>query len=99
MDFMEIRFDRALPIDRDDVEDELNEALAGLGEVSGAGSGAFGAHFDVDIDPAAARDEVVDRVLGVLSGLGLAGLARVRPGDGTEWIEVGGPGSDSLRNT
>ena len=85
---MELRFDRPLPVDRDDVEDELNEALAGVGEVSGAGSGAFGAHLDVDIDPAAARDEVVALVLGVLTGLGLAGLARIRPGDGTEWIDV-----------
>lgn len=88
MDFMEIRFDRPLPVDRDDVEDELNDALAGIGEVSGAGSGAFGAYLDVDIDPAAAQDEVVGRVLGVLNGLGLAGLARIRPGDGTEWIDV-----------
>jgi hypothetical protein len=88
MDFMEIRFDRPLPVDRDDVEDELNEALAGVGEVSGAGSGAFGAHLDVDIDPAAARDGVVALVRGVLMGLGLSGLARIRPGDGTEWIDV-----------
>ena len=88
MDFMEIRFDRPLPVDRDDVEDELNEALAGVGEVSGAGSGAFGAHLDVDIDPAAARDEIVALVLGVLTGLGLSGLARIRPGDGAEWINA-----------
>ncbi|MEV0489522.1 hypothetical protein [Streptomyces atratus] len=86
---MEIRFDRALPVDRDDVEDELNDALGGFGEVSGAGSGAFGAHLDVDIDPEAERDEAVDRVLGVLGRLGLAGLARIRPGDGTEWIDAG----------
>ncbi|SIN79234.1 hypothetical protein [Agromyces cerinus] len=85
---MEIRFDRQLPVDRDDVEDELNEALDGIGEVSGAGSGAFGAHLDVDIDPAADRDEVVRRVLDVLVGLGLTGLARIRPGDGTEWIDA-----------
>lgn len=89
MDFMEIRFDRDVPIDRDEAEEELNEALAGIGEVSGAGSGAFGAHLDVDIDPAVNPDEVVARVLGALEGLGLAGLARVRPGDGTEWITVG----------
>lgn len=88
MDFMEIRFDRPLQMDRDDVEDEVNEALTGIGEVSGAGSGAFGAHLDVDIDPAVARDEVVRRVLGVLVGLGLAGAARIRPGDGAEWIDV-----------
>jgi hypothetical protein len=88
MDFMEIRFDRPLPIDRDDVEDEVNEALTGIGEVSGAGSGAFGAHLDVDVDPAAAHDEVVRRVLEVLVGLGLTGMARIRPGDGTEWIDA-----------
>ena len=88
MDFMEIRFDRPLPIDRDDVEDEVNEALTGIGEVSGAGSGAFGAHLDVDIEPTAARDEVVRRVLGVLVGLGLTGMARIRPGDSTEWIDA-----------
>ncbi|KRC62340.1 hypothetical protein ASE14_00360 [Agromyces sp. Root81] len=88
MDFMEIRFDGRIPVDRDDVEDELNDALAGIGEVSGAGSGAFGAHLDVDIDPVAERDEAVRRVLGVLHGLGLSGLARIRPGDGTEWIDA-----------
>ncbi|MFC9244466.1 Imm21 family immunity protein [Streptomyces sp. NPDC057136] len=88
-DFIEIRLTGALPVDRDDIEDALNEALTGIGEVSGAGSGAFGAHLDVDIDPEAERDEAVDRVLGVLSRLGLAGMARIRPGDGSEWIEVG----------
>ncbi|MGW8884439.1 Imm21 family immunity protein [Streptomyces sp. NPDC055749] len=86
---MEIRLPGELPVDRDDVEDALNEALAGIGEVSGAGSGAFGSHLDVDIDPTAARGEVVARVLTVLDGLGLAGLARIRPGDGTDWLTAG----------
>lgn len=90
MDFMEIRFSGELPVDRDDVEDALNEALAGIGEVSGAGSGVFGSHLDVDIDPVSApSEEVMARVLAVLHGLGLAGLARIRPGDGTDWITVG----------
>nr|BFE32004.1 hypothetical protein GCM10010200_042550 [Actinomadura rugatobispora] len=88
MDFIEIVFDRPLPtnIDRDDVEDDLNEALRGLGEVTGAGTGLNRSNLDVDIDPAANRSTVLALVFGVLAKLEVGDAARVRPGDQETWI-------------
>ncbi|GAA2102809.1 hypothetical protein [Actinomadura alba] len=86
MDFIEIVFDRPLPtdVDRDDVEDDLNEALEGLGEVTGAGTGLGSSNLDVD--PGANRSEMLDLVFRVLADLGVGDAARVRPGDGEVWI-------------
>ena len=89
MDFVEIRFDGEIPVDRDDVEDAVNEALSGVGEVTGAGVGQYGSHLDVEVDESAPREQVLAGVMSALVDLGLRDLSRVRPGDGDEWIRPG----------
>ena len=44
-----IYFPDRLPYGRDELEDALNEALDGLGEVSGGGSGETGSNIDIEI--------------------------------------------------
>ncbi|GAA2729840.1 hypothetical protein [Actinocorallia aurantiaca] len=90
MDFVEIWIDGPIEVDRDDIEDALNEALAGAGEVSGAGSGTGGSNLDVDVFEGADRSNVLNRVFEVLNALGVGDSARVRPGDGDVWIRPSG---------
>lgn len=86
MDFIEIVIDGPIPVDRDDVEDALSDALDGIGEVTGAGTGGFGSNLDLEVDPGADRNEVLQRVFATLRGLDLGDSARVRPGDGEAWF-------------
>ncbi|MER6814053.1 hypothetical protein ABT299_32695 [Spirillospora sp. NPDC000708] len=92
MDFIELVIDRPLPegVDRDDVEDDLNEALAGRGEVSGAGTGLGFSNLDVDVDPAADREEALGAVFEVLARLQVGDAVRIRPGDSVVWIRLSG---------
>lgn len=96
MDFVEIRFDGSLPVDRDDIEESLNERLEGIGEVTGAGSGEFGSHLDVEVDEEFAKDDVLNKIFAALRELEIGDVARVRPGDGEKWIR---PGEWSGRST
>ncbi|MFE7753418.1 hypothetical protein [Streptomyces sp. NPDC057428] len=88
MDFVEIRFDGTFLVDRDDVEEGLNESLKGIGEVTGAGSGEFGAHLDVEVGDDFPKNDVLDKVFAVLKNLEIGDAARVRPGDGERWIRL-----------
>ncbi|HEU5030992.1 MAG TPA: hypothetical protein VFV01_39180 [Spirillospora sp.] len=99
MDFIELVIDRPLPegVDRDDVEDDLNEALAGRGEVSGAGTGLGSSNLDIDVDPAADREEALGAVFEVLARLQVGDAVRIRPGDGVVWIRLSGWTSSSAR--
>jgi hypothetical protein len=85
MDFVEVVIDRPIEVDRDDVEDELGIALGDMGSITGAGTGEDRSNLDIDIDPATDRSMalgVIFEVLGTLVG----DAARVRPGDGEEWL-------------
>jgi hypothetical protein len=86
MDFVEIRFDGSLQVDRDDIEESLNDHLEGVGEVTGAGSGEFGSHLDVEVAEEFPRDDVLGRIFAALRELEVGDVARVRPGDGETWI-------------
>jgi len=88
VDFVEIWIDGPIPVDRDDVEDALNEALEGIGEVTGAGTAASGSNLDVEVDEAADRRHVLDQIFHVMRGLNIGDSARVRPGDGEEWFRL-----------
>ncbi|MBU8858113.1 MULTISPECIES: hypothetical protein [unclassified Micromonospora] len=85
-DFVELVIDGQIDIDRDDLEDALNEALIGRGEVTGAGTGEHISHLDIDVLAAADGRAVLDAVFGVLAALDLGDSVRVRPGDGQTWI-------------
>ncbi|MFI7507566.1 hypothetical protein ACIBSS_12145 [Micromonospora aurantiaca] len=88
-DFVELVIDGRIDIDRDDLEDALNEALVGRGEVTGAGTSEYGSHLDVDVLVTADRRAVLDAVFGVLAALDLGDSVQVRPGDGQTWIRPG----------
>lgn len=88
MDFVEIWLDGPIPVDRDDVEDALDVALTGIGEVTGAGTGQGGSNLDVEVDEDVAKNVVLDRIFTVMRDLGVGDSARVRPGDGEVWIRL-----------
>jgi hypothetical protein len=77
--FVEIVLD-ALPdhLDRDDVEDALADAFAPDGEVTGAGVGMGHCHLDLEIEPGPDREQVLARVRGVLTELGIESNARLK---------------------
>lgn len=49
MMFAELHFPSLLPVDRDDVEDALNEVGGDLFEVTGAGVGISGSNLDLEV--------------------------------------------------
>ncbi|MFC1438201.1 hypothetical protein ABUW04_08020 [Streptacidiphilus sp. N1-10] len=88
MDFVEIWFDGPMSVDRDDVEDALNSALQGIGEVTGGGTGETGSNLDVEVDGEFPKDLVVGKIFAVINELEVGDSARVRPGDGDLWIRL-----------
>ena len=79
--FVEIIGDQPLPdaVDRDDVEDLLEQALGEEGSVTGAGTGDGRWHLDVEIDTDGQRARLLVRRLALaLVDAGL-GWVRVRP--------------------
>lgn len=67
----------ALPIDRDEVEEALEQAFGPDGEVTGAGTGRGGCHLDLEVEPAVGEEAALARIHEVLSELGISHLARV----------------------
>lgn len=88
MDFVEIWIDGPIPVDRDEVEDALNEALTSNGEVTGAGTSERGVNLDVEVEESTAEDVVLGRIFAVLEDLSVGDSAKVRPGDGEVWIRL-----------
>lgn len=71
-------------VDREEIEDALDEALqgAGLGEVTGGGTGLGLVHMDVEVD-ATRGNEAADLIRRTLQGLGVPEGSWVRgPGAG-----------------
>ena len=89
IDFVEVIIDGPILVDRDDVEDALEMALGGIGEVTGAGTCNGVSNLDVEVDSGADRSEVLRRIFATLRGLNLGDSVRVRPGDGDAWLRSG----------
>ena len=73
-------------VDREEIEGALDEALhgAGLGEVTGGGTGLGMVHVDVEVD-ATRRNEAADLIRRTLQGLGVPEGSWVRgPGAGED---------------
>jgi hypothetical protein len=65
------------PVDRDEVEDALEAAFEGSGEVTGAGAGMGRCHLDLEVEDGVGRGEALRRVDSVLAELGVTKFAQV----------------------
>ena len=89
MEFVEIVIDG--PLDRDDLEDAIAEAFAGLGEVlpSGLEDDSDGeAALDLELEKDLPDDDVLDRLFTVIDDLGAGDAVKVRPYDDEDWIRL-----------
>ena len=59
----------SLGCDRNEVEDALEEALEGMGEVTGGGSGQRGSNWDLEIRENHSEEEVLHLIRTVLKNL------------------------------
>ncbi len=64
------------PVDRDEVEDALEAAFGGSGEVTGAGAGMGRCHLDLKVEDGVGRGEALRRVDSVLAELGVTKFAQ-----------------------
>ncbi|MET7419135.1 hypothetical protein [Dactylosporangium sp. NPDC005555] len=62
--YIDIYFPSELPVDRDDLEDALDE-LDGF-EVVGAGVGVSGSNLDVEVDASIPRAQAIEAIVTVL---------------------------------
>ena len=58
-----------LAVDRDDVEEGLEDVFGADGEITGAGTGMGRCHLDLEVVPELDRDEALERIRGVLDAL------------------------------
>jgi hypothetical protein len=86
MDFVEIVIDG--PGDRDDLEEAIAEAFAGLGEVMPSGLDEETAGLDLELDRDLPDDDVLERLFTVVDDLGLGDSVRVRAVDDEDWIRL-----------
>jgi hypothetical protein len=98
MEFVEIVIDGS--VDRDDLEDAIAEAFAGLGEVlpsgldddddggDGDGDGDGTAALDLELENDLPDDDVLERLFTVIDDLGAGDAVKVRPYDDEDWIRL-----------
>jgi hypothetical protein len=67
-----------LDVEKAAIEDELESAFEGVGEVTGAGVGKTGCHVDVEIESDLPASEIYKLVEKALATAGLTASARVR---------------------
>ena len=76
--FVDVYIEGATNIARDELEDELENAIQGLGEVVGGGSGVKGVNVDLEISDEIAETEIVERIKKVIQDLGIRNDAHLR---------------------
>jgi hypothetical protein len=67
-----IYFPPNLGVDKDEIEDALDEVIGNLGEVSGGGIGEKGMNIDLDVEDDADPEELVELIRGVLARFKIA---------------------------
>jgi hypothetical protein len=73
-----IYFDERLPVGLDSLEDALDSALTGFGEVTGTGTGQLGSNIDVFVDDGSySKHELVQVIRHALSEFELPKSSRV----------------------
>jgi hypothetical protein len=72
-----------LPIDRDEVEEALEEEFAADGEITGAGAllGKARCHLDLEVEPAVGEEAALKRVWDVLAALGVDYCTQINVSD------------------
>jgi hypothetical protein len=70
-----------LDVEKAAIEDELEMAFEGVGEVSGAGVGKTGCHVDVEVEVDMSTSDVYKLVEKALVAAGLTANAKVRVDD------------------
>lgn len=75
--FAMVAFQGPLNVERAEVEDELETAFLGIGEVTGAGVGQTGSHLDLDVDEAVPADDIRLRIIAVLTALQVSIRAKI----------------------
>jgi hypothetical protein len=66
-----IYFAPDIDVEKDVIEDALDDAIGELGEVTGGGSGEKGMNIDLDVEDDADPGELVDLIRGALKSLGV----------------------------
>jgi hypothetical protein len=84
--YIDVYFTGALPLDRDDVEDEF--ASLDEFEVVGAGGGDSGSNIDLEVDSSVSRDDALNLIAQVLQRLNIAAISHLKISDTGERIEV-----------
>jgi hypothetical protein len=73
-----IYFYERLPVGLDELEDALDEALEGVGDVTGSGTGASGSNLDLRIsDENVSKDQVLELIQTALRRFDLAHASRI----------------------
>jgi hypothetical protein len=67
-----IYFPPNLDVEKDEIEDALDEAIGDLGEVSGGGIVQKGMNIDLDVEDDADPEEIADLIRGALARLKVA---------------------------
>jgi hypothetical protein len=75
-------------IDRDDVEDAIAEAFAGLGDLVPSGLDDDDSALDLELSRNLPDDEVLERLFAVIDDLDAGDAVRVRPADDEDWIRL-----------
>jgi hypothetical protein len=75
-------------IDRDDLEDAIAEAFAGLGDLIPSGLDDADTGLELELSRDLPDDEVLDRLFTVVDDLEAGDAVRVRPPDFEDWIRL-----------
>ena len=86
MELLQIVIDGS--IDRDDLEDAIAEAFAGLGDLVPSGLDDEETELDLELERDLPDDEVLDRIFTVVDDLDAGDAVRVRPADDEDWIRL-----------
>lgn len=74
-------------INRDDVEDAIAEAFAGLGDLVPSGLDDDSG-LDLELSRNLPDDEVLERLFAVIDDLDAGDAVRIRPADDDDWIRL-----------
>jgi hypothetical protein len=75
-------------VDRDDLEEAIAEAFAGLGDLVPSGLDDEDAGLDLELTRDLPGDEVLGRLFAVVDDLDAGDSVRVRPADDEDWIRL-----------